>query len=231
MSAEFIPTTPLNSEDSSTPLFDKIPFGPAKRALIERSVGYDGALVRQVRGPEALADHKVALMLKVANYIGKDAISEVSLGDGQPKSAEEKLSIIVDELVESQTEKPVMELANEMLREKVKELESMVSPDIEFLYKELERLQAEVQSKDTQIGTLKDSLDSEILKSADKDLLLDRMRTTPSTAAIEEVAKEPLSNSIFALEVPHTLKAELIEVTGGIKKLGTKVVQVVGLHR
>jgi hypothetical protein len=231
MSAEFIPSTPLNSEDSSTPLFDKIPFGPAKRALIERSVGYDGALVRQVRGPEALADHKVALMLKVANHIGKDALSEVGLGDSQPKSAEEKLSIIVDELVESQTEKPVMELANQMLREKVKELESMVSPDIEFLYKELERLQTEVQSKDNQIAALTDSLDQEILKSADKDLLLDKMRNTPVTAAIDGAIQEPLAKSVLAAEAPHTLKDELIEVTGGIKKLGTKVVQAVGLYR
>lgn len=231
MSAEFTSKTQHNTDESSTPLFDKIPFDPAKRALIERSVGYDGALVQQVRGAEGLAEHKVALMLKVANYIGKDALSQVNLDDHQPKTADEKLNIIVDELVESQTEKPVMELANEMLREKIKELESKVSPDIEFLYKELERLQAEVRSKEIQVAALTDSLDNEILKSADKDLLLDKMRNTPSTAVIDGVTKGVSADSISAVEAPHTFKDELIEVTGGIKKLGTKVVQVVGIHR
>ena len=237
MSVESFSLSHQNGQESATPIFDKVHQHTATRGLIERSVGYDGALMQQVLGPEGFADHKAALIMKAAGYIGKDAIMQADFGEYQTDSAEKKLDIIVDELVEAQMGPEVLNDANTILREKVaalfaevETLKDRISPDIQYLYGEIERLQAQVDSANDDLEKKSEALDREIMRTAERDRQIEEMRKESNPAETTGAIDIPVSVEVPAVEESHTLKHEIYEVTGGIRKLGSMVAHAVGVR-
>lgn len=237
MSVESFSSSHQNDQESATPIFDKVHQHSATRGLIERSVGYDGALMLQVLGPEGLADHKASLIMKAASYISKDALMQADFGKYEADSAEKKLDVIVDELVEAQMGPEVLNDANAILREKVTELSTEVetlkdrmSPDVQYLYGEIERLQAEVRSANADLEKKTEALDREIMRTAERDRQLEEMRKESKPAETTGIIDVSVAAEVPALEESHTLKSEINEVTGGIRKLGNMVAHVVGVR-
>lgn len=237
MSVESFSSSHQNGQESATPIFDKVHQHAATRGLIERSVGYDGALMQQVLGPEGLADHKAALIMKTASYIGKDALMQADFGKHEADSAEKKLDIIVDELIESQMGPEVLNDANTILREKVAALSAEVetlkdrmNPDVQLLYSEIERLQGEVDSANDALEKKTEALDDEIMRTAERDRRLENMRKEREPAETTGVIDMSAVAEVPALEESHTFKNEIDEVTGGIRKLGNMVAHVVGVR-
>ena len=236
MTTENSPTNLRNTSESLTPLLDKVSFDQSNRGLIERSVGYDGALVLQAQGREGLEAHRINLVLKLAGFIGKEALDRVDFGEHAAESRDQKLDLIVDELIESQTSPSILSEANTILREtnqeltaKNIELENQVSPDIQFLYNELERLQNAVRAKDAQIKTLTGQLDEGILKLADKDLQIENIQKQPSAIESVSQAVAPV-DVVLAIDAPHDIKSEMKHITGGIKILSSRVAHVIGVR-
>ncbi|MNR03236.1 hypothetical protein D3C85_1191220 [compost metagenome] len=193
--------------------------------------------MRQVLGPEGFADHKTMLVMKAAGYIGKDALAQVDFGEYQASSAEKKLDVIVDELVEAQMGPEVLNDANAILREKVaalstevEALKDRISPDIQYLYGEIERLQAEVDSANDDLEKKSEALDREILRTAERDRQLEEMRKESKPAETTGIIDISVVAEVPAFEESHTIKNEIDEVTGGIRKLGNMVAHVVGVR-
>jgi hypothetical protein len=237
MSVESFSLSHQNGQESATPIFDKVHKHTATRGLIERSVGYDGALMQQVLGPEGFADHKAALIMKAAGYIGKDAIMQADFGEYQADSAEKKLDIIVDELVEAQMGPEVLNDANAILREKVaalstevETLKDRISPDVQYLYGKIERLQAEVDSANDDLERKSEALDREIMRTAERDRQIEEMRKESKPAETTGVIETSVIAEVPALDESHTLKAEIAEIRDGFRKLGGKVAHVVGVR-
>lgn len=237
MSVESFSSSHQNGQESATPIFDKVHQHTATRGLIERSVGYDGALMQQVLGAEGLADHKAALIMKAASYISKDALMQADFGKHEADSAEKKLDIIVDELIEAQMGPEVLNDANAILREKVTALSAEVetlkdrmSPDIQYLYNEIERLQGEVDSANADLEKKTEALDREIMRTAERDRQLEEMRKKSEPAETTGIIDVSATVEVPALEESHTFKDEIDEVTGGIRKIGNMVAHAVGVR-
>jgi chromosome segregation ATPase len=175
--------------------------------------------------------------MKAASYIGKDALMQVDFGKYEADSAEKKLDVIVDELIEAQTGPEVLNDANTILREKVAALSTEVetlkdrmSPDVQYLYGEIERLQAEVRSANADLEKKTEALDREILRTAERDRLLEEMRKESKPTETTGIIDVSVAAEVPALEESHTLKSEIDEVTGGIRKFGNMVAHVVGVR-
>lgn len=237
MSVESFSSSHQNDQESATPIFDKVHQHAVTRGLIERSVGYDGALMQQVLGPEGLADHKASLIMKAASYISKDALMQADFGKHEADSAEKKLDVIVDELIESQMGPEVLNDANTILREKVAALSTEVetlkdrmSPDIQYLYGEIERLQGEVDLAKADLEKKTEALDREIMRTAERDRQLEEMRKGDKPAETTGAIDMSAVAEVPALEESHTLKNEIDDVTGGIRKFGNMVAHAVGVR-
>lgn len=240
MSIEAIHVT-ANETESATPLLDQTNLSVGERRLIVRSIGHDGALVKYVRGEEGLDDHKTNLTLKAANFLGRDALNSIDFGGHKNEPTEAKLDAIVDELVESQVDVPLLEEATEILREKVHdlsdqvdELEKRVSPDVQSLYDELSRLQEVIRSKDANISLLQERLNAEIVKSGDKDRIIEALRPADQTLHLSDmpttVPQDGTESYVLAYERPHTIMDEIRPVSGQMKRVGSMVARIVGVR-
>jgi|GEM_PF-6098376 len=229
----------LETEESRTPLLDQLagasPRVAEERPLLERAVGFDGALIKNVQGQEVLGDQMPDLIIKASRYIGTEALKAIELEDDTTATNADKVEAIVDELIAAEYE-ATLPLANSILREKVvglkDQLDQAISPDYQFLYNELENLQKTVDAQKLKIASLESTLGQERVKLADKDVVIDVLR---NTAQGDEVAQSVSVENmqVAAFDDAHTITDEFEilnkRIIKPVRNLGARVLVAVGL--